>query len=93
MPYSKQSKGFTLVELIIAVTILGIFSAIAIPNFTSFVSNSRLQTTSNELASLLQYAPQHSSAKQRHLHHLYKQQHLDGKERHSMLINYRPTQL
>ena len=56
MPYSKQSKGFTLVELIIAVTILGIFSAIAIPNFTSFVSNSRLQTTSNELASLLQYA-------------------------------------
>lgn len=56
MPHSKQSKGFTLVELIIAVTILGIFSAIAIPSFTSFVNNNRLQTTSNELASLLQYA-------------------------------------
>lgn len=56
MPHSKQSQGFTLVELIIAITLLGIFSAIAIPSFTSFVNNSRLQTTSNELASLLQYA-------------------------------------
>lgn len=56
MPYSKQFEGFTLVELIITLTVLGIFSAIAIPSFTNLVSNSRLQTTSNELASLLQYA-------------------------------------
>lgn len=56
MPHSKQLQGFTLVELIITVTILGMFSAIAIPGFTIFVNNSRLQTTGNELASLLQYA-------------------------------------
>lgn len=52
----KQNQGFTLIELMITVVILGIFAAIAVPSFTAFVNNNRLQSASNELASLLLFA-------------------------------------
>ena len=56
MSHLKRNQGFTLVELMITVIILGIFSAIAIPSFTNLINNNRVQSTSNELASLLNYA-------------------------------------
>lgn len=37
----KNQQGFTLVELIIVVTILGILAALAVPNFFSMRENSR----------------------------------------------------
>jgi type IV fimbrial biogenesis protein FimU len=52
----KQSRGFTLIELMIVVALLGIFAAIAVPSFTSFTNNNRTQAASNELLSFLQYA-------------------------------------
>lgn len=52
----EQSRGFTLIELMIVVALLGIFAAIAVPSFTSFINNNRTQSASNELLSLLQYA-------------------------------------
>lgn len=56
MPSYQDASGFTLIELVIVVTLVGIFSALAVPSFVQFVSNNRTQATANEALSLLQYA-------------------------------------
>jgi type IV fimbrial biogenesis protein FimU len=56
MRVRKGSRGFSLIELMIVVVLLAIFASFAIPNFVSFINNSKVQTASNELAALLQYA-------------------------------------
>lgn len=49
-------QGFTLVEVIIVITIIGIISAIAIPNFIAWLENNRLRDSSQDLLSNVQYA-------------------------------------
>ncbi|MES2820549.1 MAG: GspH/FimT family pseudopilin [Pseudomonadota bacterium] len=56
MGRSSQSHGFTLIELMITVAIVGIFVAVAVPSFINFVSNNRTESASNELLSFMQYA-------------------------------------
>lgn len=51
----RFASGFTIVELMIVVFLLGIVAAIALPGFTQLINNNRTQSAANELASLLQF--------------------------------------
>lgn len=56
MSRRKASAGFTVIELMMVVFVAAIFVAVALPSFSTAITNSRLQSASNELASLIQYA-------------------------------------
>ena len=47
-----QSHGFTLLELMITVAILGILSAIAIPAYTGYIKTAKMTEAHNNLAAL-----------------------------------------
>ncbi|MGV8919203.1 MAG: GspH/FimT family pseudopilin [Pseudomonas sp.] len=54
--FDGANAGFSLIELMIVVAIVGIFAAIAAPNFASTLHRSAVNSAANELYDLLQYS-------------------------------------
>lgn len=48
----KERKGFTLIELMIVVAIIGILAAIAIPNFLKFQAKAKQSEAKNNLSAI-----------------------------------------
>ncbi|NKB37819.1 MAG: prepilin-type N-terminal cleavage/methylation domain-containing protein [Gammaproteobacteria bacterium] len=52
----RNQSGFTIIELLVTVAVVGTLIAIALPNYNIFVKNNCLTTTTNNLVTSLQLA-------------------------------------
>lgn len=55
-PRRAEAGGFTLVELMVALAVLAIMVAIAVPSFNTMMHRNRMATASNEIVAALQTA-------------------------------------
>ncbi|MCF7537516.1 GspH/FimT family pseudopilin [Pseudomonas petrae] len=54
----KRCRGFTLVELLVTITLVGILAAIAIPSFSTTIQNTKADTEVSDFQRFLNYARQ-----------------------------------
>ena len=52
----KKTQGFTLIELMVVITVLAILVTVGVPSFTQSIKSNRLSATTNDLVSLINYA-------------------------------------
>lgn len=53
MSRARHNRGFTLVELMVVISLLAIMAFIAVPNFTQLVRNNQVQAKAEELKTFL----------------------------------------
>jgi type IV fimbrial biogenesis protein FimT len=53
---TRRQRGFTLMELMTAIAVLGVLTAVAVPSFTNMINRNRLASQSNELLGAIRYA-------------------------------------
>lgn len=56
MDRAAAQKGFTLLEMLTVVTLLGIFAAIAVPSFTSLINQTRTSSVADNVFGLIMHA-------------------------------------
>ena len=56
MSKTLKTEGFTIIELMITVAVVGVLAAVALPSFNYTIKNSRVKTTASDLHSSLLYA-------------------------------------
>jgi len=56
MQASRGARGFSLIELMVAIVVLAILTGIALPNFRSFMKRNAVTSQSNAILADLQYA-------------------------------------
>jgi type IV pilus assembly protein PilE len=49
---TRRNNGFTLIEILIVVAIVGILAAIAVPSYSSYVTRSQIKTAQGDLVAL-----------------------------------------
>jgi type IV fimbrial biogenesis protein FimT len=59
-PRARRGRGFTLIELIVTITLLGILVALALPSFTTAIRNSQVRTVAEALQDGLRTAQSES---------------------------------
>lgn len=55
-PAARQLRGFTLIELMVTISVIAILIAIGMPSFISVINSNRLTAQSNEVVAALQLA-------------------------------------
>jgi len=51
-----RNRGFTLIELVITMTVVGILAAIAVPSYQGFINSNRLTAATNEFVGDISFA-------------------------------------
>lgn len=61
----KTTKGFTLMELMMTLAVVGVILAVAVPSFRAFQLNNRMTSAANDLLASIQHARSEAIKRQR----------------------------